>query len=90
MYIEVEAALAVIQRLAKESSLRPLALTKYTLGKALDAKKLLRTSSKDHYTAKVTVMGIQKRVLHMGSDAVFEYLRETGPDQSSLEDLLDS
>jgi hypothetical protein len=90
VYIESEAALAVIQRLARESNLRPLALTQRSLGKSLQAKGLLRTTSKDHYTSKVTVLGIQKRVLHLESVAIVEYIsHDEFPDQEELMALLE-
>ena len=53
VYLEIEASVAVVQKLAKDSSLRPLPLTKRTLGKTLQARGFLTNATEGHYTNKV-------------------------------------
>ena len=83
-FIDVEASLAKAQRLAKESNLRPLPLTTRSLGKALAASGKLLSQSKDHYTAKIPILGVHKRVLHISSSAFYEFLEDDVPDQEEL------
>jgi hypothetical protein len=47
VFLEIEASLIVVQTLARDSSLRPLPLTKRSLGKALQARGLLRKGIRD-------------------------------------------
>lgn len=90
VYLELEASLAVAQKLAKESSLRPLSLTKRTLGKALQARRLLVSTTKDHYTDKITVLGIQKRVLRIPTTKFVELQDRAYTGERELDEILEA
>jgi hypothetical protein len=90
VYLDIAASLAVVQKLAKDSSLRPLPLTQRTLGKSLAARGYLSNNSGDHYTSKLYIGGAQKRVLHLHESKLIEFAYYQQPDPKSLETLLES
>jgi len=88
VYLDIAASLAVVQKLAKDSSLRPLPLTQRTLGKSLAARGYLSNNSGDHYTSKLYIGGAQKRVLHLHESKLIEFTCYQQPDPNSFETLL--
>lgn len=88
VYLEVEASLVVVQKLARDSSLRPLPLTTRTLGKHLQARGLLRNATDGHTTTKITVVGIQKRVLQLEVVAFVELQGRAYTRDRRLDELL--
>lgn len=73
LYLEIEASLAVVQKLAKDSSLRPLPLSKRSLGKSLAARGFLVHTTKGHYTDKVPILSIEKRVLRISVTKLIQF-----------------
>lgn len=89
VYLEITASLAILQRLARDSSLRPLPLTQRTLGRSLAAKKILTTKTEGHFTDKVTILGMQKRVLRIAMTKLVEFQGRAYTREKDLDELLD-
>jgi hypothetical protein len=90
VFLEIEASLAIVQKLSRDSSLRPLPLTKRSLGKSLEARGLLANRSKGHYTDKVMVVGIQKRVLRIPMTKFVEFQGRAYTGEKELDELLEA
>jgi len=90
VYLEIEASLAVVQKLARDSSLRPLSLSKRSLGKSLAARGFLVDTTEGHYTDKVSILGIQKRVLRISMTKLVQFQARAYTGEKELTDLLDA
>lgn len=88
IYLDISSSLAVVQKLSRDSSLRPLPLTQRTLGKTLAARGYLSYNLGDHYTSKLYIGGAQKRVLHLHESKLIEFTYSHRPDPSSFDHLL--
>lgn len=72
LYVEPKAALAVVQKLAREMHQPPIPLGHKALGKRLAERGLLLSSSKGRNVAKVGIEGRKEHVFHFSLSALID------------------